>query len=42
MKSPVKVIGKSGNTLKLIDKKGHIITINDITLKNYKVGDIIK
>ena len=44
-KSPVIVIGKSGRygeVLKIKDRKGKITTIEDITLKDYKIGDTIK
>lgn len=42
LKSPVVVIGKYGRVLKVKDKRGKIVTIDDITLTGYKVGDKIK
>ena len=42
LKSPVIVIGKYGRVLKVEDKRGKIVTIDDITLNGYNVGDEIK
>lgn len=45
LKSPVTVIGKAGKygqILKVKDRKGKIVTIEDITLSDYQVGDTIK
>jgi hypothetical protein len=45
LKSPVSVIGKGGKygqILKVKDRKGKIVTIEDITLADYQVGDTIK
>ncbi len=45
LKSPVTVIGKGGRygqVLKVKDRKGKIVTIDDVTLSNYQVGDVIK
>lgn len=45
LKSPVVVVGKSGRNgeiLKVKDKKGKIVTIEDLTLSDYQVGDTIK
>jgi hypothetical protein len=42
LKSPVLVIGKYDKVLKVKDRKGKIITIEDITLKDYEIGDTIK
>lgn len=45
LKPPVIVIGKAGKdgqVLKVIDKKKKIITIEDITLSSYQIGDTIK
>ena len=43
LKSPVVVIGKSKDgKIKVKDKRGKIITIDDVTLSSYDVGDVIK
>ena len=45
LKSPVTVIGKGGKygqILKLTDKRGRIVTVEDPTLANYQVGETIK
>ena len=45
LKSPVVVIGKGGKydeVLKVKDRKGRIVTIEDITLNDYNIGDTIK
>lgn len=42
MKSPITIISINGDFYKVKDKKGKIQTINDPTLKSFKVGDIIR
>lgn len=45
LKSPVVVVGKSGlngEVLKIKDRKNKLVTIEDLTLSSYEVGDTIK
>ena len=42
LKSPVIVIGKYDRVIKVKDRKGKIVTLEDITLMNYNEGDTIK